>query len=277
MLNIGEINTLNILRRTSVGMYLSDDANEYEILLPNKYILPEFEVGETADVFIYKDSEERLIATTLTPYIFLNTFAYLQVKQINAIGAFLDWGLEKDLFVPFKEQAIKMLEGKYYIVYAYLDKGTDRITASSKLEKFIDKGKPNLNIHDEVDLLIYKYTDLGVSAIINHQYEGLIYHNEIFKELAPGDSCTGYIKFIRPDFKIDLALQKSGAEHRESSAQFILLYLKSHKGFLALTDKSDPQEIIEKLDMSKKTFKKAIGSLYKSRLIRIEEDGIYLL
>lgn len=276
MLHIGQKNKLTILRKASIGMYLIDD-EENEVLLPNKYILPHFKIKDQVEVFIYKDSEERLIATTLEPYIQLNAFAFLKVKQANNIGAFLDWGLEKDLMVPFKEQQKKMEEGKSYVVYLYLDPGTERLTASGKVHKFLDNTELNINVNDEVDLLIFGHSDLGFKTIINNKFEGLIYHNEIFQEIYVGDELKGYVKNIREDNKIDIRLQQSGYKNIEPSSEFILLYLKAHKGFLNLTDKSDPDEIIRTLDMSKKTFKKAIGGLYKQRLIEIKPDGIYLL
>ncbi|MBC8047384.1 MAG: GntR family transcriptional regulator [Fimbriimonadaceae bacterium] len=276
MLNIGNVNTLTILRITSVGMYLSDEENN-EVLLPNKYILPEFKVGNEAEVFIYKDSEERLIATTLEPFIKLNEFAFLQVKESNQVGAFLNWGLEKDLFVPFKEQPVKMIAGKRYVVYLYLDAGTERLTASGKIYKFLDNSELEIQEDDTVDLLIYKESAMGFSAIINNKYDGLIYHNEIFQEIYVGDKIKGYIKSIREDHKIDLRLQQSGYKNIEPNSEVILKYLQMHNGFLDLNDKSDPEEISQRLSMSKKTFKKAIGGLYKQQLIELRQDGIYLL
>lgn len=257
-------------------MFLGDEEGN-EVLLPNKYILPAYRVGETAEVFIYRDSEERLIATTLEPLIKLNEFAFLQVKETNAVGAFLNWGLEKDLFVPYKEQPVKMIAGKRYVVYLYLDKGTERLTASANIYKFLNKDELDVEVNDEVDLLIYKQTQLGFNAIINNKYEGLLFHNELFRTVQPGDQMKGYIKQIRNDYKIDLRLQQSGYQHIEPNSANILDYLQLHNGYLNLHDKSEPSEIADLLNMSKKTFKKSIGSLYKQRLIEIKPDGIHLI
>lgn len=276
MLNNGQYNTLKILRHTSVGLYLGDGEGN-EILLPNKYVPDEASIGDEIRVFIYKDSEERLIATTLEPLIRLNAFAWLRVNDVNAHGAFMDWGLEKDLFVPFKEQQERMVKGRNYIVYMYLDEGTERLTASSRIYKFLNLEKPVFENDEEVDLLVYGRSEMGYKVIINNKFEGLIYHNEIFQEITTGDQLKGYIKMVRPDDKIDVRLQQSGYQNVEPSSEFILLYLKAHQGFLPLTDKSDPEQIVQRLDMSKKTFKKAIGNLYKQRLIRLEHDGIYLV
>lgn len=276
MLYNGQDNTLKILRHTSVGLYLGDGEGN-EILLPNKYVPDEASIGDEIRVFIYKDSEERLIATTLEPLIRLNEFAWLRVNDVNAHGAFLYWGLEKDLFVPFKEQHERMVKGRNYIVYMYLDEGTERLTASSRIYKFLNLEKPVFENDEEVDLLVYGRSEMGYKVIINNKFEGLIYHNEIFQEITTGDRLKGYIKMVRPDDKIDVRLQQSGYHNIEPSSEFILLYLKAHQGFLPLTDKSDPEQIVQRLDMSKKTFKKAIGNLYKQRLIRLEHDGIYLV
>ncbi|MFN0274329.1 MAG: S1 RNA-binding domain-containing protein, partial [Chitinophagales bacterium] len=238
---------------------------------------PEFKVGGEAEVFIYKDSEERVIATTLEPFIKLNEFAFLQVKESNQVGAFLNWGLEKDLFVPFKEQPEKMIAGKRYVVYLYLDAGTERLTASGNIYKFLNNDDLDVQENEKVNLLIYKETQMGFSAIINHKYEGLLYHNEIFQQIHIGDQLSGYIKSIREDNKIDLRLHQSGYKNIEPSSEVILKYLKMHNGFLDLHDNSDPEEIAQRLSMSKKTFKKSVGALYRQRLIDLRQDGIYLV
>jgi predicted RNA-binding protein (virulence factor B family) len=275
MLHLGVKNTLKILRGTSVGMFLGDD-EENDVLLPKKYVPENAIVGDDIEVFIYKDSEDRIIATNLEPKIQLNEFACLQVKAVTAIGAFLDWGLEKDLFVPFREQNKKMEEGKWYAVYLYLDDETDRLVASCKVNRYFEKENIDLKIGQEVDLLIFEETDMGLNAVINNKYKGLIYENEIFQRVKVGSRTKGFIKNIREDKRIDLSLQKQGYESIEPNAERILNKLKSNNGFLDITDKSDANYVMYQLEMSKKTFKKAIGALYRQRIVRLEDDGIYL-
>jgi predicted RNA-binding protein (virulence factor B family) len=276
MIEVGKNNILKALRMTSVGMYLGNDEGE-EVLLPNKYVPEDFNVDDSIDVFIYKDSEDRLIATNLEPKIKLHEFACLTVKDVNNVGAFLDWGLEKDLLVPFREQGKKMEVGKRYPVYLYLDERTGRLAASSKIESFIEKQHIKLEVGEKVNLLICYTSDLGVNVIINNTYKGVIYHNDLFTYISIGDKVEGYIKNIREEGKIDVSLQKLGYEQVEASAEFILNKLRNANGVLKLTDKSDSEEIMFRLQMSKKNFKKAIGGLYKQGLIRLEEDGIYLV
>lgn len=274
MIQIGKYNTLKIVRDTSVGLFLSD--GEKDVLLPNKYVPKRFEIGDELEVFVYLDHEERLTATTLKPYIKLGEFAYLKVSYINQYGAFLDWGLEKDLFVPFKEQARKMEEGKRYLVYAYLDEQTNRLVASSKVSQFLETENIELEPNQEVDLIVSHITELGINVIINSKYKGLLYKDAVYHNISPGKKLKGYIKTIRPDKKIDVSLTKSGVEAIEEHAQVVLDELKASKGFLRLTDNSHPEEIKTVLKMSKKAFKKAIGNLYKQKIITIQEDGIYL-
>lgn len=275
MLHLGIKNTLRILRGTGVGMFLGDDEGN-DVLLPKKYVPEDAIVGDDIEVFIYRDSEDRIIATNLEPKIQLNQFACLQVKSVTAIGAFLDWGLEKDLFVPFREQNKKMEEGRWYAVYLYLDEETDRLVASCKVNRYFEKENIDLQIGQEVDLLIFEETDLGLNAIINNKYKGLIYENEIFQRIKIGTRTKGFVKNIRDDNRVDLSLQKQGYANVEPNAQRILEKLKANNGFLDLTDKSDANYVMYQLEMSKKTFKKAVGALYRQKIIRIEEDGIYL-
>ena len=276
MLHLGIKNTLRILRGTIVGMFLGDD-EENDVLLPKKYIPEDAVVGDDIEVFIYKDSEDRIIATTLEPKIQLNQFACLQVKAVTVIGAFLDWGLEKDLFVPFREQNKKMEEGKWYVVFLYLDEETDRLVASCKVNRYFEKENIDLTIGQEVNLLVFEETEMGLNVIINGKYKGLIYENEIFQRIKIGTNTKGYIKNIREDNRIDVSLQKQGYENVEPNAERILAKLKSNNGFLDITDKSDANYVMYQLEMSKKTFKKAVGALYRQRIIRLEEDGIYLV
>jgi uncharacterized protein len=275
MIEIGKYSTLEALRRTQFGMVLGNA--EEEVLLPNKYVPADLKPGESAEVFVYLDSEERIVATTLHPYVQLNEFAVLKVKDVNKAGAFLDWGLEKDLFVPFSEQQKNMRQGESHLIYLYLDEESNRLTATSKIDKFLRKGKPDLSIGEEVNLLIGVSSPVGIIVIINNLYKGLIYHNEIFRQLKPGEKTTGFIKTIREDDKIDVSLQPQGFRNIDPSSQIILDKLRSCNGFLPLNDNSDPAEITAILQMSKKTFKKAVGVLYKQRKIEIRDNGIYLL
>jgi predicted RNA-binding protein (virulence factor B family) len=277
-MKVGEYNTLKILRGTGVGMYLGDDEGN-DVLLPHKYIPENAVIGEDIEVFIYRDSEDRLIATNLKPLILLNQFAVLEVVAVTGIGAFLDWGLEKDLFVPFKEQNHKLQTGQWVPVYLYLDTQTDRLVASAKVNKFFKNDQiENLEIGQEVDLMVFERTDLGHNVVINNLYKGLVFENETFRRIAWGDNLKGYIKNIREDGKIDVSLQPIGfRKYIEPAAQQILDKLKQNNGILHLSDHSDPIEIMEVLEMSKKSFKKAIGGLYKDKKINILTDSIVIL
>jgi hypothetical protein len=276
MIEIGRMNSLRAFRQAKQGWYLRNPEGQ-EVLLPNKYVPEGFKEEDELDVFIFNDSEDRITATTATPKIQLNDFAYLQVKEVNKFGAFLDWGLEKDLLVPFSEQQKKMLKDEHYLVYMYLDARTERLVASSKLDQFLEKENIELEVGQEVDLIIGEFSELGAKVIINKQYSGLIFQNEIFQKLRSGDHVKGFIKQIREDKKIDVSLQQQGYAGVAPNAEKILEKLNAEGGFLALNDKSDPKLIQDQLEMSKKTFKKAIGGLYKQKLIKIEKDGIYLL
>jgi uncharacterized protein len=274
-MQIGEYNTLEILRDTKVGLFLGDGTND--VLLPNKYVPKEFQIGDSLTVFVYLDHEERPVATTLKPYVKLNEFAHLKVNYINEFGAFLNWGMEKDLFVPFREQARPMEEGKRYLVYCFMDEKTNRLVASSKTQQFLDKEEANYANGEEVNLIISHISDAGINVIINEKHRGLAYANEVYDDIKPGLRMKGYIKQVRPDGKLDVSLRKLGLEAIEPSAQLILDELKANKGFLRLNDNSHPEDIKTVLKMSKKTFKKAIGTLYKQKQIEIKDDGIYLL
>ncbi len=274
-MKLGEYNTLQIARTTNVGLFLTD--GNQDVLLPKKYVPKNYEVNEEITVFLYLDHEERLVATTLEPKIYLNEFALLKVNYSNEFGAFMDWGLEKDLFIPFREQARKMEAGKRYLVYMYLDEKTNRLVGSSKLNQFLDQHSFDLEVGEEVDLIVSHITDLGINVIINEQYKGLLYKNEVFEELRTGDRIIGYIKGIRPDGKVDVSRNKSGYAKVEKNAAILLEELQRNNGFLGIHDKSHPEEIKAILGMSKKTFKQTIGTLYKQKQITIKNDGIYLL
>ena len=275
MLQIGVYHTLKIDRETKVGLFLTNGKDD--VLLPNKYVPNDFTIGEDLTVFVYLDHEERPVATTLKPFISLNSFAVLKVSYINKFGAFLNWGMEKDLFAPFKEQARPMEKDKRYIVTMYLDKQTGRLAASSKINQFLDKEPLDVEVGQEVDLMVSHITEIGINVIINGKFRGLAYQNEVFETVSPGYKTKGYIKTIRPDGKIDVSFQKQGFEAIDDSAQQVLEALKQNDGVLRLNDNSHPEEIKSVLKMSKKTFKKAIGSLYKQKLIDINNEGIQLV
>jgi len=276
MLFIGKYNYLTIERVTSVGMFLSDVEGE-EVLLPNQYITDDMQVGDQIKVFVYLDSEDRPVATTQTPKIIRNEFAFLEVKDVSEYGAFLDWGLIKDLFVPFREQPKPMEIGEWHVVFLYLDQKSQRLLASAKIDKFLENERLTVKEGDEVDLLVWQKTDLGYNVVVNQYHKGLIYANEVFQPLQIGDSLKGYVKKIREENKLDISLQKTGYEVVEPVAKQILEEVNRGKGFLNLSDNSSPDEIYNKLKISKKVFKKAIGGLYKQGIIRITDDGIYLV
>ncbi|MCK8520375.1 S1-like domain-containing RNA-binding protein [Aquimarina sp. D1M17] len=276
MLALGVYNTLEILRDREPGIFLGDEQGN-EVLLPNKYVPEEFEIGDKIKVFVYLDSSERVVATTLEPYATVNSFAYLKCTSVSEIGAFLDWGLEKDLFVPFKEQTNKMKVGNWYLVYVYLDEETNRLAASSKTNRFLDNSLVLLSSYDEVDLIASHPSPHGWNMIVNQKHLGLVYSDEIFQKITSGDQIKGYVKKVRPDGKIDLTLQRHGYRGIEPNAQQILKELEASGGFIDLNDKSDPDDIKEVFQLSKKSFKRAIGSLYKARKIDIEKDGIRLI
>ncbi|MBB4119801.1 hypothetical protein GGR32_002107 [Mesonia hippocampi] len=278
MLQIGEYHTLIIDRDTAPGLYLVDPDNpDNEVLLPNKYKPENFVLGDRIRVFVYLDHEERPVATTLTPYVKLDEFAFLQCVETTKIGAFLDWGLQKHLFVPFREQAYPMREGDWYLIFCYLDEETGRIVASSKVNAFLDNSEITVEPFEEVDIIVTNKTDIGFNVIVNELHQGLLYHDEIFQPLYTGNKLKAWVKKIRPDNKIDLSLQRPGYRSIEPNADYILETLKTKGGFMPLHDKSTPEEIKGTLEMSKKSFKRAIGKLYKIKKIDIKPEGIYLI
>lgn len=277
MMQQGKISKLKIIKRATFGLYLGDESGD-EVLLPNKFCTDVMKPGQDIDVFIYRDSEGRVVATTQTPKISIHEFALLQVTSVTAVGAFLNWGLDKDLMVPFREQKQKMEEGRWYIVYLDLDEKTDRLYASNRVERFLQNNEVSLKEGEEVSLVVLSKTDLGYSVIINHAHKGLIFENEIFREINIGDSLRGYVKNIREDGKIDVSLQPIGFnKFSDANIQLIYKHLTENHGFLNLTDKSSPEEISAKLGISKKAFKKAVGALYKQKKIEIQPDGIKLI
>lgn len=276
MVKVGSTYQLEVIKALEFGFYLN--AKELgDVLLPIKHAPRDLKIGDLLYVFLYLDSEDRPIATTQKPKVQVGEFAYLKAVASTHVGAFLDWGLDKDVLVPFAEQHRPMEVDKSYLIYLYLDKNDGRIVASSKIDKFLDDEKPHdFSPQQQVDLIIANSTDLGFKAIINNSHWGVLYKNDVFQELSFGQSKKGFIKRIRPDGKIDLSLQ-GGKETRDKYAKIILNYLEKKDGFAPVHDKSSPDIISDTFGMSKGAFKKAIGGLYKERLISIEKDGIRLL
>ncbi len=276
MIHLGEYNTLEILRDTEPGLFLGD-GNDGEVLLPNRYVPEVFEIGEKIEVFVYLDNEERPVATTDKPYIKNGDFALLRCNQVTDFGAFLDWGLVKELFCPFREQAFKMKPGGWYLVHCYLDDESERLAASSKTNRFLDNKELTVAQFDEVDLIVSHPSDLGMNVIVNKTHLGLIFRDDIYKDISVGDRLKGTVKKVRNDNKLDISLNQIGYRNIEPNAEHILNELHDSNGFLPLNDKSDPEQIKDMLQMSKKSFKKAIGSLYKERQIIIDDKGIRLV
>ncbi len=274
MITIGHEYELDVVKKVEFGFYL-DAENLGEVLLPNRFAPPDLAVGDYLVVFLYRDSEDRLVATTQTPKACVGQFAYLKVVANTDVGAFLDWGLDKDVLAPFNEQHRPMQVGHSYLVYLYLDKNDGRIVASSRIDKFLDDECHDVKPRQAVKLIIANSTELGYKAIVNHRCWGVLYKNEVFQRLSFGQSIDGFIKHIRADGKIDLSLQ-SGRQTRDKYADLILEYLNQNNGFAAVHDKSDPRLISKLFGMSKGAFKKTIGGLYKQRIITIEKDGIRL-
>lgn len=277
MIELGKYNKLEILRRTPFGLYLGDESGE-DVLLPTKYCPENYEMGDQLKVFVYLDHNEKKIATNIIPKIVLHEFSLLQVKDVSVVGAFLDWGLEKDLFVPFSEQRQRMEEGRWYIVFLDIDHNTNRLYASNQVKKILQNQDLTVKEGEKVELVILKETDLGFNVIVNNEHEGLVYQNEIFKELNIGDKLEGYIKNIREDNKLDISLQAIGySKFNDVNTELIYRKLEENDGFLAITDKSSPDEIYSTFGISKKAFKKSLGFLYKERKIIIEPNGIKLI
>ncbi len=273
-LSLGRFNRLTIVRRAEQGLYLSGGPED--ILLPNRYVPDGAEIGDEIDVFVYLDNEERLIATTETPKAQVGDFAWLQVAWVNNFGAFLDWGLMKDLFVPFREQKMKMQKGKSYLVHLHIDPESYRIMASAKVERYLSTDFPPYHGGDEVDILVWQKTDLGFKAIVENRFSGMLFDAEIFRQLHSGDRLKAYVKQVRPDGKIDLSLQKKGQKAVHDFSDTLLEHLQNNGGFTPLGDKSPAEEIYALFGVSKKVFKKAVGDLYKQHLITIEPQGLRL-
>jgi predicted RNA-binding protein (virulence factor B family) len=274
MAEIGRINKLTVTRTRDYGAHL-DGGKSGDILLPKRYVPKNCKPGDTVEVFIYVNKEGRLRASAQKPYATVGQFAKLRVAANTPSGAFLDWGLQKDLLVPKREQLTRMEQGKSYFVYIFLDE-KNRIAASARLDKFLGQEPPEYNEGEEVDLIIFDKTDMGYKAVVNSTHWGMIYKNEVFQTLSMGQELKGYIKKIREDHKIDLLLQKTGYQRVDDISRAVLKTIKDQGGRIAVTDKSPPEEIYALFGISKKTFKKAIGALYKKRIITMDTNGIKL-
>ena len=272
---LGKYNQLEVVKQVDFGVYLNG-GDDGEILLPSRYVPEGCKPGDMLNVFIYLDNEERLIATTLQPKVQVGEFACLEVAWVNEYGAFLDWGLMKDLFVPFREQKQKMQKGHRYVVHAHVDEDSYRIMASAKVERYLSKEMPPYQPGEEVEVMVWQRTDLGYKVIVDNQFSGLVYQREIFKALEPGMKMSAYIRQVREDGKIDLTLQKDGLQKVGDFAEVLLQYIEDHDGYTPLNDKSAAEDIYDAFEVSKKTFKKAVGDLYKKRLIVLVEEGIRL-
>lgn len=276
MIKLGEINQLTVVKSVDFGLYLDGGPEVGDILLPNRYVPQGTKIGDKLDVFLYLDMEERIIATTEKPLAQVGDFAYLEVAWVNNFGAFLHWGPMKDLFVPFREQKMKMQKGSSYIVHIHLDEESYRIMASAKVDKYIDNTFPPYQVGDEVDVLVWQKTQLGLKVIVNNRYAGLLYDDQVFRALRTGDRTKAYISQVRPDGKLDLRLSRPGQAAVEDFSETLLQYIKDNGGSTALCDKSPAEDIYEVFGVSKKVFKKAVGDLYKRRLITLAPNGICL-
>ncbi len=263
---LGDYNTLLVSRKSDIGLYL-DGGPDNEILLPNKYVPEGAKEGNKLRVFLYLDQEERLIATTQEPYAKVGDFAYLECVWVNQYGAFLDWGLMKNLFCPFREQRQHMEIGKSYLVHVLIDRDSYRIMASAKVSKFLSTDHPPYQPGDEADILVWQPTDMGYKVIVDNRYYGLIFRNQVFQPIHTGDRMKAYISNVREDGKLDIALQHTGRQHTQDFAEELLAYLHDHNGICSLGDKSDADDIRDTFHVSKKTFKRAVGDLYKRHLV----------
>ena len=277
MIEIGRYNKLRILSQNTIGLLLGDKSGE-SVLLPKKYCPESYELDDEITIFVYLDNKGNKIATNVIPKILFNEFALLKVTAVTDVGVFMDWGMEKELFVPFREQTQKMEEGRWYIVYLDLDKKTDRLYASSRIERHLQNEVLTVVGNEKVHLLVMQKTDLGFSVIINNAHKGLVFKNEIFKKLNIGDKLNGFVKKIHEDNKIDISIQPIGyTNFIDKNTELVYKALLKNNGVLAVTDKSSPDEISRQFGMSKKAFKKSLGALYKQRKIKLLPDGIELI
>ncbi len=278
MIKTGDYNKLIPYRKEQHGLIMieEDSEGDEEVLLPTKFIPEDLKFGDTLELFVFLNNEEEYTATTQIPYARCNEFAYLRVKENSRYGSFVDLGVDKDLLVPFREQNTDLEEGKKYLVYVHFDEESQRLVGSSRVQGKLRKIENELRAGEQVDIIIWKKTDIGIKCIINHSFEGLLFKNEVFQELRIGQKEIAFIKQIRPDGKIDLSLQQVGHEQIEPNAQKVLQLLQRNNGYTRITDKSAPEQIYSAFNMSKKMFKKAVGNLYRQRIIEIKPDGICL-
>ncbi len=275
MIKIGKTNNLKVVKKVDFGLYL-DGGESGEILLPKRYVDDSMNVGDELSVFIYCDSEDRLVATTEKPLIEVGEFGLLKAVEVNRVGAFMEWGLQKDLLVPFREQSQEIRVGGSYVVYAFLDNATKRIVGSTKLNKYVGNRIPRYSEGDTVDILAVHKTDLGYKVIVDNLFWGMIYNNDLFDPLSPGDRIPAYVKTVRDDGKIDVTLRERGGERVFQLANRIMGYLHDAGGEMTLSDSSSPDEIKAVFQCSKKDFKKALGYLYKKGKILIADGGVTL-
>ncbi|MBC7903683.1 MAG: RNA-binding protein [Gemmatimonadaceae bacterium] len=275
MIKVGEFNLMTVQRKVEIGVFM-DDGKE-GILLPRRFVPQGIRPGDKLKVFLYHDSEDRLIATTQVPKAVVGEFAMLRAVTVTNQGAFLDWGLMKDLFVPRSKQITGMRVGADYLVRLYIDERTGRVAATEKIEPFLSNDTLTVKELDPVHLLVYRRTEIGYVVIVNHLHTGIIHFNEIYRNISPGDSFEGFVKAVKPDNKLDIAAGKSGFQRVEDESQKVLRLLKENDGYLPYHDKSDPEEIYSFFGMSKKTFKMTTGGLYKKQLIEFTSSGIKLV
>lgn len=276
MIKLGEVNRLSVEQKTENGYVLVDD-KQTQVLLPNNDESNQLELNSLCDVFVYKDNAGNFVASLQMPKIKLGEFAWLEARDVNDTGAFMDWGMPKELLVPYRHQNQNLIAARFYMIYLLIDLMTDRLIGTTKINNFLDNSNLSVDVGEEVNLLVIDKSDLGYNVIINHKHKGLIYANEVFTALKAGDAIKGFIKLIRAENKIDVMLQRHGYEATEPIQELILAKLKNANGFLDFTDKSEPALIYKKFGVSKKVFKKAIGALYKDKCILIEEEGIRLI
>lgn len=275
-IKLGDYNKLTVCKQVDFGVYL-DGGTEGEILLPQRYIDGEINIGDEIEVFLYLDQEERLVATTEHPLAKVGDFACLECSWVNEYGAFLNWGLMKDVFCPFREQKTRMIKGNKYVVHLHIDEDSYRIVASAKIEHYLCDDFPQYNHGDEVDILVWQKTDLGFKVIVDNKYGGLVYENQIFRNIHTGDRVKGYIDLVREDGKIDVTLQPTGRKQTKDFSEVLLRYLHEHGGVCDLGDKSEAEDIRSRFQVSKKVYKRAVGDLYKRRLIIVKDLEIRLV
>jgi predicted RNA-binding protein (virulence factor B family) len=275
-MEFGKINKLKITKEDNKGYYLADEDNN-EVVLPKTADLENHTIDEEIEVFVYNESDNNLIATTIKPYAQYEEFAFLKVNSVNKFGAFIDWGMPNELMVPFSEQTGKLEEENWYLFFVLKDQETGRLIGSRKVNDFVFFDKIDIKKGDEVDLLLYNLTDLGINVIVNNLYKGLIFTSDIHKNINPGDKIKGYVKQVRDDGKIDIVLEPLGYKsYIDNNSEIILKAIKEGNGILKLTDKSSPEDIKQILGLSKKAFKRGLGNLYKKKIVEIDSEGIKL-